>query len=204
MPLEPNIYPCWATPIYRGHDPELKRSNAELEALVRDLSSYRDSDMLSQAGGWRTEPVLLRQDLPAMKKLGDSLYLACMTLCQAMGLKESPLSPLSLLAEAWGNIYKANDFQIPHIHHDSVWSGVYFVRVPQRMKEGEGVLTLYDPRLPSRLHPPETTTMRIVPKAGEIVVFPSWLRHSVSPHRSTTDRVSIAFNVGLDRQRVEA
>jgi hypothetical protein len=35
------------------------------------------------------------------------------------------------------------------------------------------------------------------PVAGRIVLFPSWLRHSVRPHKGDRDRVSIALNLML-------
>jgi len=37
----------------------------------------------------------------------------------------------------------------------------------------------------------------IRPVAGRIVLFPSWLRHSVRPHRGDRERVSIALNLVL-------
>ena len=36
--------------------------------------------------------------------------------------------------------------------------------------------------------------MRIRPKAGQMVIFPSYLLHSVYPNDSDQDRITIAFN----------
>jgi uncharacterized protein (TIGR02466 family) len=33
------------------------------------------------------------------------------------------------------------------------------------------------------------------PQPGRMVIFPSWLRHHVPSNESTTERVSIAFNL---------
>ena len=35
---------------------------------------------------------------------------------------------------------------------------------------------------------------RVMPKAGEILIFPSTTRHWVHPHRAAEERVTIAFN----------
>jgi len=35
------------------------------------------------------------------------------------------------------------------------------------------------------------------PKAGEMVMFRSWLRHSVKPTRGKEERISIAFNITM-------
>lgn len=43
------------------------------------------------------------------------------------------------------------------------------------------------------------------PREGQLVLFPSWLRHFVEPHFSSESRLSLAFNlhgVGLERSRM--
>jgi len=35
----------------------------------------------------------------------------------------------------------------------------------------------------------------IIPKNGLIVIFPSWLNHSVLPNKSNKNRISISFNI---------
>ena len=36
--------------------------------------------------------------------------------------------------------------------------------------------------------------IRIRPRTGQIVIFPSYVLHSVYPNNSTEDRITIAFN----------
>jgi hypothetical protein len=40
-------------------------------------------------------------------------------------------------------------------------------------------------------------SQRISPRAGTLVVFPSWLSHGVCPYRGTGERISIAINFSL-------
>jgi hypothetical protein len=42
-----------------------------------------------------------------------------------------------------------------------------------------------------------TTQFRVVPETGLMVIFRSWLRHSVLPTDIEDDRISIAFNLTM-------
>jgi len=42
-----------------------------------------------------------------------------------------------------------------------------------------------------------TPLVALQPQAGEMVLFRSWLRHSVKPTRSKEERISIAFNITM-------
>ena len=37
----------------------------------------------------------------------------------------------------------------------------------------------------------------VVPQSGDVVVFPSYLRHAVFPYRGSGERISVAFNARL-------
>ncbi len=42
----------------------------------------------------------------------------------------------------------------------------------------------------------------IVPEAGTLVIFPSWLEHGVNQNLSDADRISIAFNINLFHEQM--
>ena len=42
--------------------------------------------------------------------------------------------------------------------------------------------------------------LRLRPDPGDIVLFPSYLLHSVYPNETDTDRITIAYNLGLKRK----
>jgi uncharacterized protein (TIGR02466 family) len=191
-------FPCWPTPIVQFGCALSDADDLVLKRLVEERSTRRETDLLSQVGGWRTETDLLQISLPAVENLIALIYDACEQLHEAicLGLDSRPLPPLR--AEAWGNKYSAYDFQIPHIHHDSVFSGVYYVAVPDT--ESPGNIELLDPRggaWRDLRRAPSLISVR--PRKGTMIAFPSWLRHSVRPHRSESARISIAFNVGIER-----
>ena len=41
------------------------------------------------------------------------------------------------------------------------------------------------------------TNQTISPRAGRLVMFPSWVLHQVRPYRGAAQRISIAFNLSL-------
>ena len=42
-------------------------------------------------------------------------------------------------------------------------------------------------------------SMHFKPQEGEMMIFPAWLRHAVTPNESTQDRISIAFNFDINK-----
>src|SRR5207249_3454283 len=120
-----------------------------LEALILESANYQADELLSQVGGWRTETDLLRRESQAVRCLTAAIYEMCACMHEAVYLGLPSRSLPDLLCEAWGNVYFAEDFQIAHIHHDSVWSGVYFVSIPDLPDDPgstAGCLNFYDPR----------------------------------------------------------
>ena len=71
------------------------------------------------------------------------------------------------LKELWGQYYKKGDYQIEHHHNPLSWSFVYFVKAPK----GSAPLVF------------TSSNKKIVPKAGMLVLFPSWIEHYVPKHK---------------------
>jgi uncharacterized protein (TIGR02466 family) len=106
--------------------------------------------------------------------------------------------PLSL-DSLWINILDPGGVHSAHIHPRSVVSGTFYVDVP----EGASALRLEDPRLPlmmaapprkSRAKEPNRSFVTVAPKAGQVLLWESWLRHEVPLNRSRKERISISFN----------
>jgi len=89
----------------------------------------------------------------------------------------------------WAGIHEGCVSHLAHYHPHSAISGTYYVSVP----ENSGELILSDPR---GLLPPFGGRHIHTPKAGEVILFPSWLRHEVSPSCSVkSPRIALSFNV---------
>jgi uncharacterized protein (TIGR02466 family) len=95
------------------------------------------------------------------------------------------------MTDCWLNIVPAGVGHSLHLHPTSFISGTYYVAVPK----GAGALKLEDPRL-SRMMvaPPRRSHVSVPAKAGDVILFESWLRHEVPPARYAGERISISFN----------
>ena len=113
---------------------------------------------------------------------------------------EEHLSSEPRLGNMWANINYTDSFNKPHIHPNALFSGVYYVKSP----ENSGELVFYDPRPGIQTIKPNNKKgelpkhlwreVRIKPKAGRIIMFPSWLWHCVEPNQSKDTRISVSFN----------
>ncbi len=99
--------------------------------------------------------------------------------------------------ECWINAYASDQSQEIHLHRNSVFSGIYYLQVP----DGSGATLFYSPSADVMLEPPATEgdalnakVTGFVPQAGRMLVFRSHLRHSVMPGCIEGERISIAFN----------
>jgi len=114
--------------------------------------------------------------------------------------KEEWLDREPVLGNMWANINPKEGSNQPHIHPNSLFSGVYYVKSnPQA-----GRLKIYDPRpgiqmvMPIRKEgqPPKHLwrDANLDPVTGRLIMFPAWLWHAVEPNQSDELRISVSFN----------
>ncbi len=105
------------------------------------------------------------------------------------------------MTDCWVNVMGRHAVHGLHLHPLSTISGTYYVAVPA----GAPGLKLEDPRLERFMAaPPRRAGARranqpwvtLAARAGQLVLFESWLRHEVTPHPLTAERVSVSFNYG--------
>jgi len=105
------------------------------------------------------------------------------------------------LLEAWANVSPPGVINVAHTHGASYWSVVYYVRVP---KGNGGELMLHDLRMPALdMHAPALRFRNVeseqqyslAPAEGMILMFPSWLSHSVNQWTGNGLRISVAINL---------
>jgi len=105
------------------------------------------------------------------------------------------------LTDCWVNIMPPAAAHSLHLHPLSLISGTYYVATPP----GCPGLKFEDPRLDRFMAAPprlararrENRTHVTYPaKAGEVILFESWLRHEVAANRVGAERISISFNYG--------
>ena len=104
-----------------------------------------------------------------------------------------------VMTSFWANIMPSGVVHTMHIHPLSTISGTFYVQTPKDCS----ALKFEDPRLVNFMaSPPRKVSagrdnqrfVSIQPKAGQIVLFESWMRHEVPPNQSSEDRISLSFN----------
>ena len=121
------------------------------------------------------------------------------------------------IENSWANVNSGNfASNMAHLHSGYHLSGVFYINVPQcdadskgRKCDGnEGNIMFKDPR--NRLFESNSLNklnftfgqfnqaLKILPKNGDIILFPAWLHHWVMPsYNSEKERISIAFNINF-------
>jgi uncharacterized protein (TIGR02466 family) len=169
------------------HEPMDERLLALLGRLRRDLPA------LETGRGWQSERTLHERE-----ELGP--------LCSCIGeVAKSVLRFLRIGHDAveitgcWATVLASGAMHKAHSHPNNFLSGVYYVRTWQ----GADTINFHDPRnQASVIRPPvvELTagnTDQVVVRVsnGTLLMFPSYLEHSVDANASAEERVSISFNI---------
>lgn len=103
------------------------------------------------------------------------------------------------MTDCWVNIMPRQCAHGLHLHPLSVVSGAYYVRTPR----GCSGLKFEDPRLsrfmaapPRQADCPPALRHHVVfpARAGQVILFESWLRHEVAASPVDGERVSVSFN----------
>jgi len=85
-------------------------------------------------------------------------------------------------ADCWSSVHNMNDgsWHPPHHHYTTteVVSGVFYASIPEGGHNTPGSLVFSDPR---GFLPPFGQAHSVQPKEGTLVLFPSWLVHTVEP-----------------------
>ena len=102
------------------------------------------------------------------------------------------------ITQSWLNVTKPNEFHHEHFHQNSIISGVFYVSTVENDS-----ITFFDPNskiknlikiTTNEYNPFNSTDMTFSVKDNQLILFPSWMNHSVQANKSTKDRISISFN----------
>jgi uncharacterized protein (TIGR02466 family) len=103
------------------------------------------------------------------------------------------------LTGCWANVTARGASHAMHSHPNNFLSGVYYVQT----WPGADTINFHDPRPQAGVVRPPVTELtgqnvdQVVIKVtnGTLLMFPSYLTHSVSPSESNEQRISVSFNL---------
>jgi len=196
------------TPVLKARVPDAEALN---EALIAAIHAQRDAGHeleRSNIGGWHSTADMTDWGGNAARGLAE---FAIEQVSEHMvDVAPGGKRKFNWGVDMWANINGPGDANQLHCHTGAYWSGVYYPDPGGADVEGNGgELMLEDPRFPMAYLTVSDLVLRtadrkamysefpIRPEAGMLVLFPSWLRHSVRPHKGGRERVSVAINLSL-------
>lgn len=108
-----------------------------------------------------------------------------------------------VLDNMWVNVLEPGGTHSGHIHPHCVLSGTYYVATPPdcsaiRFEDPRLQMMMAAPALRQDCDPERRRFVSFEPKAGDFLLWESWLRHEVPVNRANDVRVSVSFNFRLD------
>ncbi len=188
---------------------EPPRGYADMAAFNRDLNAYLDElhrgerEFVEQTlrGGTQTLDNLFDRGHDLVERLrarideAVSLYIARMAEDNDHPLLKRRSSRFGYSA-SWSSRLHDCGYHTNHFHPKGWISSAYYVSVPDSIagaEDGQGWLKFGEPAFETGAPHPVRRT--IEPRAGLLVLFPSYMWHGTIPFRSRQARTTIAFDV---------
>jgi uncharacterized protein (TIGR02466 family) len=185
------------TPFYLFPTPVCSFINPDHDVMVDDLMTKLAAQRGIDAGisrsnqlGWHSSNL----EYKPYKVLVDWV-----TKCLAETLTElGYINTKFALANFWVVVSPPGASNAQHTHPGAMYSGAYYLKTPGPASP----LLFHDPRgarafteLQDKMRGPTLAVIRALPvQAGQLVLFPSWLAHSVPVNEAAEDRVVLSFN----------
>ena len=190
----------FSTPIWASKIDNYKNINKEMFNYINNLKK-KDPDGIIKSNfkGWHSKDFSLKEKQPVnfiegiKKNINNSLK----DMNWDISLQSVKIQSM------WAIINKEGAWNQKHQHANSDLSAAYYVSAHDKC----GDIVFYDPRAarvykhpiaksPNNLN---ATVNSIKPEPGLLVLFPSYLEHSVKPNLSNEERIVISFNLSLDK-----
>ena len=165
--------------------------NAKLKAEIERLIEPRPTIPVGR--NWQTP-----QDLhtrPAFSEFVKLVETAARGVARFLHVDQYPMA----ITGCWANVLAPGGAHRAHSHPNNYLSGVYYLSTHR----GADTIAFHDPRrqtyvmrAPVTELTAQNTDQVVVEVAdGTLLVFPSWLEHSVDANRSEAERISLSFNL---------
>lgn len=208
----PELVTMFAVPFGLSRHPDAARLNQQLKPVILDI----------EAGGKAANPRPLtprntptfeshfdffRIANPAIQELKAFCWDQLLALIGRLNGYDLPtLHRLQIYNDCWFHVTRRGGFFGVHNHPNASWSGVYCVDPGQAdpTKPENGLLSFINPTVSSAMHidagiakmgmpfGPFCPRFRLEP--GQLVMFPSWVLHEVTPFEGEGERITVAFN----------
>jgi uncharacterized protein (TIGR02466 family) len=196
--MKKNLFTYFPHPIFQYKLDNYENHNKEYSQYIYDLQKEDSKGQkLSNVNGWHS-PFF---DLSSRETVGYKFLMKIQPyIADVFKSYGWVFNPQKVKCSGmWAIINKKGNFNTEHIHPNSNLSGAYYVSAPKNC----GKFKVINPhsisrdKFPPRENPNELN--RLVAEheieEGDLLIFPSYLPHSVLPNQSDDDRIVISFNI---------
>ena len=196
--MKKNLFTYFPHPIFQYKLDNYEDHNKEYSKYIYELQK-KDSkgQKLSNVNGWHS-PFF---DLSSRETIGYKFLMKIQPyIADVFKSYGWVFNPQKVKCSGmWAIINKKGNFNTEHIHPNSNLSGAYYVSAPKNCGKFKVVNphSISRDKFPPRENPNELN--RLVAEHeiedGDLLIFPSYLPHSVLPNQSDDDRIVISFNI---------
>jgi len=188
-----NITPIYSVPLWQSNYPDF---DDHKEIFLKTIKEYKDQNpSIKRSNNGYHSPETL-QTVSELNPLFEHICKLGFKACADLDFVDCDIA----LTSAWLNINDTRQcMNSDHVHGD-VFSGVFYLQAP----EESGKLVIKNPAinrmwtgcsLTSEKNRFTGECIRMDPVEGNIILFPSYLPHSVDPNNHDEERISISFNL---------
>jgi len=205
------LSPAFAVPIIEGRLAGCERLNRELESLFlqRETEEYRNPtpSHIPQPETFESRFNLFRWTESCIQELRQLMLDAvARAVLQTTAMTPQMLSRLKFHNHTWFHITRYAGSFVAHNHPLASWSAVYCVRAGEQVSDHpqSAVLRFFDPRQGAGAYldpaienlnaPFALRSLDFRLGAGDLVVFPSYIFHEVTPFYGADMRITVATN----------
>lgn len=199
-----NVY--FPTLVFQMDIADADKVNSNLLNLIY-AEQEKDQEGISRSnikalGGWHSHNNLHKES--KYSELVGHIHDASGRISEDLGYsKEHALA----IGTMWSIINPPGAVNRAHVHPGCIWSGVYYIHAPEKA----GNIEFVEPRTAHLMNQPKYlsgqtrkrdcwTKVNFTPRAGRMIIFPSWLYHAVNANLSEEtgkdgNRVIVSFNL---------
>ncbi len=167
------------------------RINSSIFQVINQIKP--DFAAILPGRSWQSEQEL--QNLEQLAELNSCIHKTAQTVLRFLKVGNDGIE----ITACWANINASGASHAIHSHPNNFLSGIYYVQT----QAGADSVNFHDPRPQTAIIRPPVTeltsqnTDQVVVSVsdGMLLMFPSYLEHSVAPNESDELRISISFNL---------
>ena len=184
------------TPLFTCNLDSTRHMVPKLKQYAYQQEKYKSGRNVSNIGGHQTPFITIEKE-PLYKELIDLLISEIKGVVVAMNYHSEKQI---VIGQCWININRKNHLNMPHIHPNTDFAGVYFIKTdsntPIGFKNPDIIVHQHEDRY-TDYNAYNTEGHMYYPKDNDFIMFPSHIEHWVDENKTDIPRISLAFNIKI-------